>query len=130
MKPATPRRGTAGEHFRNEIEKAEADGFAREVMALRLTYGDVSQLKRDPALPISDISFVDGVMRYLGVRVVQSRIVESILDRAGAENDEPEAPPVKKKAVRKASTTPRKPRVAKPKAVKPVASEAPAPSAE
>jgi hypothetical protein len=76
MKPAA--------HFRHEIEKAEADGVTREAMTLRLTMGHVSQLKRDPDLADSDISFRDGVMRYLGVKIVEGGIAASVLERSGA----------------------------------------------
>lgn len=49
-------------------------------MTLRLTKGDSDLLKRDPGLPMSDISFTNGVMRFLGVRVEQGGVVESELD--------------------------------------------------
>ncbi|HWE47643.1 MAG TPA: hypothetical protein VG407_16605 [Caulobacteraceae bacterium] len=38
-------------------------------MTLRLTHGDASLLKRDGNVALADISFIDGVMRYLGVKV-------------------------------------------------------------
>jgi hypothetical protein len=77
----TTRRASAAVHLRQEIEKAEAEGVSRDSMTLRLTYGDVYQLKRDPDLPLADISFADGVMRYLGVKVEQGGVAESSLQR-------------------------------------------------
>lgn len=65
--------------FRKEIETAEADGVDRAAMKLTLTLSDLSLLKRDPTLALSDISFSDGVMRFLKVEVVQGG--ESRLDR-------------------------------------------------
>ena len=50
-------------------------------MLLRLTFGDVSQLKRDTSLAVEDISFAGGVMRFLGVRIEQGGVVESVLER-------------------------------------------------
>ncbi|MBL8552633.1 MAG: hypothetical protein JNL41_00035 [Phenylobacterium sp.] len=81
MPSQPPRRKPPGPRFRTEIEAAEAEGVARENMVLRLTLADVTQLKRDRELPVTDISFADGVMRYLGVRVEQGGVAESVLDR-------------------------------------------------
>jgi hypothetical protein len=80
----TPRRASAAVHLRQEIERAEADGVARTEMTLKLTYGDVHQLKRDPDVALADISFADGVMRYLGVKVEQGGVAESSLQRPDA----------------------------------------------
>lgn len=76
-----PRRKPPGIRFRAEIEAAEAEGIAREDMTLRLTLTDVTHLKRDRDLPVTDISFAGGVMRYLGVKVEQGGVAESVLDR-------------------------------------------------
>ena len=76
-----PRRAAAAVHFRSQIEAAEADGVRREDMVLRLSLGDASALKRDRTLPVADISFDGGVMHYLGVRVEQGGVPESVLDR-------------------------------------------------
>jgi hypothetical protein len=73
----------AAVHFRAEIEKAEAEGVARADMTLRLTLNDVNQLRRDRTLPVADISFAGGEMRYLGVKVEQGGVPESVLTRAG-----------------------------------------------
>jgi hypothetical protein len=79
----TPRRAVAAVHFRAEIEKAAAEGVAPEDMTLRLTLNDVNQLRRDGSLPICDISYAGGVMRYLGVKVEQGGVPESVLARHG-----------------------------------------------
>ncbi|HEX5262278.1 MAG TPA: hypothetical protein VFW13_02045 [Phenylobacterium sp.] len=79
-KPARPR-GTAAEESRLAIEKAEADGVARDAMTLRLTLRDAALLKRDPKVAIHDISFRDGAMTYLGVFVESGGVEASSLDR-------------------------------------------------
>ena len=74
----SPRRNAAT-HFRNEIGKAEASGVSREAMTLHLTLSDVNQLRRDPLIPVADISFADGTMRYLGVKIEQGGVEVSVL---------------------------------------------------
>jgi hypothetical protein len=81
--PPSKRRASAAVHLRGEIERAEAEGVSRDSMTLRLTYGDVYQLKRDPDLALADISFADGVMRFLGVKVEQGGVAESCLQHPG-----------------------------------------------
>jgi hypothetical protein len=78
----SPRRASAALHFRAEIEKAEAAGASRDGMSLHLTLNDVTELKRDRTLPVEDISFVGGTMRYLGVKIVQGGVSASILHPA------------------------------------------------
>lgn len=85
-----PRRPTPAVHFRGEIEKAEAAGSVRENMILRLTRADESKLKRDPSLAISDISFSEGAMRFLGVKVEGGGVTVSVLERSDLET-----PPLK-----------------------------------
>ena len=77
------RRGSPAAQFRGQIETAEATGLSRPKMTLKLTPGDASLLKRDRALDVSDISFVDGVMRYLGVRVEEGGVTTSELVTSG-----------------------------------------------
>lgn len=77
------------DEFRAAIEKAEAGGASRADMVLRLTLRDVADLKRDRSVAIEDISFADGVMRYIGVRVAPGGVAVSVLDPSGA--DEPAA---------------------------------------
>jgi hypothetical protein len=67
--------------FRAEIEKAEADGVARDTLLLRLTIGDANKLKRDNSLAVTDISFADGVMWFLGVKTEQGGVAVSALQR-------------------------------------------------
>lgn len=75
----SPRRPSAASYFRGEIEKAEAAGVSREAMTLHLTLSDVNQLRRDPGIPVADISFADGTMRYLGVKIEQGGVEVSVL---------------------------------------------------
>lgn len=75
----TPRRAEPGAHFRGEIEKAEAAGHAREDMTLRLTLADASKLKRDASLAVTDISFSDGAMWFLGVKTEAGGVSVSVL---------------------------------------------------
>ena len=66
--------------FRPQIAAALADGAIVDDMTLRLTLNDASRLSRDRDIPVADISFTGGVMRYLGVRVKKGGVPESILD--------------------------------------------------
>jgi len=84
MKPSAPtmaagRRPSPGERFRKEIEAAELAGGDRDRMTLRLTLGDASLLKRDRTLAVTDISYADGAMRFLGVRVEPGGVATSAL---------------------------------------------------
>ena len=111
-KPAR-RRGTAAEEARMAIEQADADGVARDAMTLRMTLRDASELKRDPKVPMADISYGAEGMRYLGVAVDQGGVTQSVLDRGdtsyvrGAAAEPPPAKPkaVRKKAVKKVVAT-------------------------
>jgi hypothetical protein len=106
----TRRRGTAAEEARLAIEQADADGVSREAMTLRMTLRDASELKRDPKVPMADISYGPDGMRYLGVAVDQGGVTQSTLDRGdtsyvrGAAAEPPAAKPkaTRKKAVKKA----------------------------
>jgi hypothetical protein len=68
-----------GQKFRTAIEKAKLEGLDPDALTLRLTLGDVSRLKRDRAIAADDISFTDGEMRYLGIKVVAGDIETSAL---------------------------------------------------
>ena len=72
---------SAANRLRAAIEKAEADGVLRDDMVLRLTHSDVAQLKRDPTLALSDISFAGGGMKFLGVKIAPGGVTESALER-------------------------------------------------
>ena len=84
--PARPQSNVrrSAEIFRAAIDKALAEGFSQKEMLLRLTYGDAAELKRDRSLAVEDISFKDGEMRFLGVKVTPGGITTSRLD-CGAE---------------------------------------------
>lgn len=55
--------------LRSAIEKALAEGAASADLVLTLTQRDNAALRRDPSVPLEDVSFLNGEMRYLGVRV-------------------------------------------------------------
>jgi hypothetical protein len=67
--------------FRTQIQGALADGADPADMRLRLTLRDASLLMRDKTVPLDHISYVDGAMRYLGVRVEQGGVPASVLER-------------------------------------------------
>lgn len=73
--------GPPAPRFRTQIDAAVAEGVNLKDMTLRLTLTDLTKLKRDPSVPVADISFTGGVMRYLGVKVEQGGVTESVLDR-------------------------------------------------
>lgn len=79
---STGRRRPPAITFREEIERAENEGVKRTAMTLQLTLADASLLKRDNTLAVSDISFADGVMRFLGVVVQEGGVVTSALVKA------------------------------------------------
>ncbi len=70
------------ERFRREIEAAVAGGADPGSMTLRMTLVDGNRLRRDRAIPVADLSFQGGVMRYLGVKVEEGGIDASTLDTA------------------------------------------------
>lgn len=81
LPPPPARKGSPDKRFREQIETAVAEGVSRDDMVLRLTLGDANAMTRDPATPVADISFVGGVMRFLGVRVEKGGTTASALDR-------------------------------------------------
>jgi len=72
-------RPNPGLTFKTKIENAKLNGIAPSALLLQLTRGDVSRLKRDPSLATGDISFVDGQMRYLEVKVSEGEVAVSDL---------------------------------------------------
>jgi hypothetical protein len=56
--------------IREWIASAEGRGVSRFDMLLHLSNRDLSGLKRSSGVRTDEISFVDGVMRFLGVEVV------------------------------------------------------------
>ena len=77
LKPATEA------DFRKAIDKAAEDGVARQDMVLHLTLRDEAHLKMNRSLPVEDISFAGGEMRFLGVRVVKGGVAVSKLELPG-----------------------------------------------
>jgi len=77
-------RVTVADRFRGEIERAASEGVALGDLALHLTLGDISQLKRDRTVALADISFAGGAMTYLGVTVVVGNVPQSALRRQAA----------------------------------------------
>ena len=92
--------------FRAAIETAIAEGFTADAMALRLTLRDSAALRRNPAVPIEDISYSGGVMRFLGVSVIEGGIESSVLDRRPELTPVVVTPPAKPK--KKPPVKPRK----------------------
>jgi len=76
LRPDAPPAG----RFRSEIEAALAQGLGAADMTLRLTLRDAHLLARDSGVPLADISYVGGVMRFLGVRVEKGGVPASTLD--------------------------------------------------
>ncbi len=74
-------RVTVADRFRTEIERAASEGVALDDLSLHLTLGDISQLKRDRTVALTDISFAGGAMTYLGVTVVKGDLPQSALRR-------------------------------------------------
>jgi hypothetical protein len=72
------------ETFRRAIETAEKKGIDRDAMTLRLTLRDTTQIRRDNSIPVEDISFADGEMKVLNVRVISGGVTESVLDTGGS----------------------------------------------
>ncbi len=68
--PPAPRPANSGD-FRKAIDKAVEDGVAKKDMVLHLTLRDEAHIKKDRALPVADLSFVGGEMRFLGVKVAK-----------------------------------------------------------
>lgn len=82
-RPLPLERGSRIDTFRKAIEAAERDGVERGAMTLRLTLRDATMIRRDNTIPLDDISFSDGEMKVLKVRVISGGIPESVLDLGG-----------------------------------------------
>lgn len=80
-RPSTPTASPRPADFRHAIAQAQADGLGVDDLTLRLTLRDKSDLTRDPAVKVEEISFAGGEMRFLGVRVVAGGVAVSSLDR-------------------------------------------------
>ena len=66
--------------LRSAIDKAETQGIDRDDMLLHLTLRDESVIKRSRSVGIDEISFADGQMRFVGVRVVVTSDAMSSLE--------------------------------------------------
>lgn len=63
------------------IANAEREGVARADMQLNLSHRDLAGLKRSPCVSMEEITFFDGVMRFLGVEVVAAATAASTFER-------------------------------------------------
>jgi len=88
--------GPTIDDLRVSIAKAEADGVERADMVLRLTFRDVSLIKRSPSVGVDEVSFEHGEMRFLGVRIATGPVTLSRLEAPAQPDPEPVAPPEKK----------------------------------
>ncbi|WP_454761476.1 hypothetical protein [Caulobacter segnis] len=67
--------------FQRQIQDALTGGAGLADLTLRLTLGDSRRLRRDADVPLDAISYRDGVMCFLGVKVVEGGVEASVLDR-------------------------------------------------
>ncbi len=72
--------GPSIDDLRVAIDRAEAEGIARPDMLLRLTFRDASLIKRSPSVGVDEVSFADGHMRFLGVKIVVGPVALSSLE--------------------------------------------------
>lgn len=79
-KPASPPAPPAA-LFQRRIQDALTDGAVVADMTLRLTLGDARRLRRDTAVPLEAISYHDGAMHFLGVKVIEGGVEASVLER-------------------------------------------------
>jgi hypothetical protein len=99
---ATP---TIGD-LRAAIARALADGADISDLRLRVTRRHEAEIKRSPDVQLDEVSFKDGVMAFLGVKVLVANNDVSFLDMDGAATEAADiaaaeaaaAKPVKKKA--------------------------------
>jgi hypothetical protein len=82
-KPASPPAPPAA-LFKRRIQDALTEGTAVADLTLRLTLGDARRLRRDSEVPLEAISYHDGAMHFLGVKVVEGGVEASVLERGEA----------------------------------------------
>jgi hypothetical protein len=70
--------------LRDLIATAERDGVKPAAMLLHLTLGDASEIKRDSSVAVHEISFKNGEMRFLGVKVSEGGVSVSRLEHPGS----------------------------------------------
>ncbi len=108
-----------GLRFGREIREAVSAGAELADMQLNLTLMDASKIKRDRDIALSDVSFADGRMRYLGVNVVEGGARSSALfttaEEAAAGRPEPEPVVEAAKGQKKSNKEVRKPKAEKAK---------------
>jgi predicted Zn-dependent protease len=116
--------------LRAAIARALEDGSDIGDLRLRVTRRHEAEIKRSPEVQLDEVSFKDGVMAFLGVKVLVGQNDISFLDLNGAETEAAEvaaaehlaANPVKKKKApakpraKAAPKEPKEPKVAKEKA--------------
>lgn len=78
------RKGTVAALFSQEIARAVEEGKPPTDLTLRLTLSDFAELKRDATVALEDISFRNGEMRFLGVKVSGGGVEASRLDCGAA----------------------------------------------
>lgn len=81
MPPHTPATDARIDQVRNWIARADREGLLRADMQLHLSHRDLSGLKRSPAVATDEISFLNGVMRFLDIEVVDAAASASRLAR-------------------------------------------------
>jgi hypothetical protein len=113
--------------LRMAIARALEDGADIAGLRLRVTRRHEAEIKRSPDVQLDEVSFKDGVMAFLGVKVLVGHNDISFLDLDGEATEAAEvaaaehlaANPVKKKkapAKPRAKAAPKEPKVAKEKA--------------
>jgi hypothetical protein len=70
------------QRLRDLIADAQKDGVKPGKLLLRLTLGDAIEIKRDASVAVDEISFKDGEMRFLGIKVAEGGVTVSSIDRA------------------------------------------------
>jgi hypothetical protein len=97
------------------IEAAVAAGVNRSHQVLQLTHGDSSKLKRDPSVRNDEISFENGTMVFIGVRVIEgaSRSVLGDINGIDVPPNPADAPLTAAKGKKKAAKVVRKPKAEK-----------------
>ena len=66
---------------RGWIAAAEHDGLTASELLLRLTSRDAAALKRNPEVAVHEVTFAAGEMRFLGVKVQEGSVPDSVLER-------------------------------------------------
>ena len=65
-----PQTGPNIADLRIAIDRAETSGIAKGDMLLHLTFRDEAMIKRSRLVGVDEVSFADGQMRFMGVKVV------------------------------------------------------------